>query len=199
VSDISVDPDAPDEAAADEAERELAEPDGLQAPATSEPPSDEESATAALPAETSKADKRRRLKRILASVGVLVAVLGVAAAAGAAIVGARPPAVELAVNTPPSYYALPEVIGTLAAQGNRTHRVRLGVTLEVESANLPQIEAQTAEIVGATQEHLLDLQPGDLMGRAGAEDLRTFIREVVQARTAPGVVRNVLFTTFIVD
>lgn len=199
MSDISADPDASAAAAAVDTDIESVEPDPVEATATPKgAPADGPAATAS-PADDAKARKRRMLKRILASLGIIVCVLGVAAAAGAAIVGARPAEVELAINTPPSYYALPEVVGTLAARSDRTHRVRLGVTLEVEKANLPQLEAQTAEIVGATQEHLLALQPADLMGRAGAEDLRTFIREVVKARTAPGVVRNVLFTTFVVD
>lgn len=149
--------------------------------------------------EDLKARKQRRLKLICAVGGGLFCVLGVAAGAGAAIVGTRPAHVELAVNTPSSYYPMPEVIASLAPEGKRPHRIRVGITLEVEEANLGQVKAQEAAIIGATQDHLLDLRPADLAGRIGAENLRRFIREEVQGRTTPGVVRNVLFTIFIVD
>lgn len=143
--------------------------------------------------------KKARLKAILVTAGIVVCCLGLIAGAGAAIVGARPSAVELNVNTPLTYYPLPDLVGNLAADGTRTHRVRITVTLEVDEATVAQIKSREATIISATQDYLRELTPADMAGRQGAENLRSYIRDLVNDNTSEGAVRSVLFTTLIVD
>lgn len=162
-------------------------------------PASESTIAEGMPAAAGAKGWRRRLKPILVIGGVLVCVLVVIAGAGAAIIGARPAKVEVAVNTPSSFQPLPEIVGTLAPEGKRAHWVRVGITLEVGEAQVPQVKSEEAAIMSAVTDHLLDLRTTDLAGREGAENLRAFIRDVVDSRSAPGVVRSVLFTTLIVD
>ena len=157
-------------------------------------------AAALLPREQAGRTAAAKRLKVIAIVAVgLVCAFGLAAGAGAAIVGARPAQVELAVDTPVSFYALPDLTATLAPEGKWERRARIAVSFEVEDAHLAQVKAQAAAIVAATEEHLLDLHPADLAGRKGAENLRAFIREAVDARIAPGIVRNILFTSFLID
>lgn len=174
-------------------EGELIQSEGNASPAA------ETQAGEALPLADSAEIRRRRLKLIAVAAGVLGCVLAVVAAAGAAIIGARPAQVEVAVNTPSSFQPLPEVVGTLAPEGRRPHWVRIGITLELGEAHVPQVKTEEAAIMSTITDHLLDLRTTDLAGREGAESLRAFIRDAVEARSAPGVVRSVLFTTLIVD
>jgi flagellar basal body-associated protein FliL len=144
--------------------------------------------------------RRQRLLRLALAVGLgLAGVAGLAFSAVAVVGGAQPPRVEVDLGAPPVFYALPEITAELTTPGNRPRYVRLGLTLEVATADLAKLQAQETLIVDAVHGHLRALAPADLAGEAGAEGLRTALRQVTEAKVAPVRLRGLLFTQLLVS
>ncbi|NJO55306.1 MAG: flagellar basal body-associated FliL family protein [Rhodospirillales bacterium] len=145
----------------------------------------------------------RRLKRRWLRVALLVLpfLVTVSLVAGAAAVmrASRPVTVELDVTAGSVFHRLPDIFANLNASGPRLRRVRVGVTLEVEDNKLARLIQVEPAILSLTHDHLRELKPEDLSGRAGIERLRGFIQSVISDQASPWTVRNVHFTTLLVD
>jgi flagellar basal body-associated protein FliL len=107
--------------------------------------------------------------------------------------------VELDLDPPPVFQKLPAVVTNLDSRGARVRRVRLEAALELSPADAGVVQANETAIIAAVQDHLGRLTPRDLTGQAGADNLKQAIRELSQQRAPQTRVRDVLFTSLIID
>lgn len=98
------------------------------------------------------------------------------------------------------YYELPEMLVNLSGDGQRTHFLKIKVSLELtNSADVERVEAVLPRIVDNFQVYLREMRVEDLQGSAGLYRLREELLTRVTLAAAPAEVSDVLFREMIVQ
>lgn len=101
---------------------------------------------------------------------------------------------------PAAFYDVPELLVNLNSSGNKTHFLKITISLELElQTDIPAIEAVMPRIVDNFQVYLRELRIEDLSGSAGIQRLREELLLRVNAAAAPVKVKDVLFQEMLVQ
>ncbi len=152
-------------------------------------------------AEGATAAPRRKLKLIIAAVGLLAIAGGGAGwffffrAHGDEIHAEAPPA------KPPSFIEVPDMLVNLAGNpGERVQYLKVKVALEVkEEKQVEAIKPNLPRVTDIFQTYLRELRPADLNGSAGLFRLKEELTRRVNAAVSPSEVNAVLFKEVVVQ
>ncbi|MEH6632635.1 MAG: flagellar basal body-associated FliL family protein [Halopseudomonas aestusnigri] len=101
---------------------------------------------------------------------------------------------------PAAFYDVPELLVNLNSSGNKTHFLKITISLELElQTDIPAIEAVMPRIVDNFQVYLRELRIEDLSGSAGIQRLREELLLRVNAAAAPVKIKDVLFQEMLVQ
>lgn len=98
-------------------------------------------------------------------------------------------------------FPLPSMLINLRTTGKRTSFLKVTMSLEVKGneENKKEMEMVKPRIIDQFQTYLRELEVDDLQGSAGLHRLKEELLDRVNAVTAPLVVKNVLFSEFLVQ
>lgn len=157
----------------------------------------------------SKAKKGKSKKRLIIAVAVPVLLLG--GGGGAYMMGVfggeeQVNAEEAAKKKKAEerkkvvYYDLPEMLVNLNAADNRTHYLKISVSLELaDKDQIATIQTMLPRIIDNFQVYLRELRVEDLRGSAGLYRLREELLTRVNKAAAPARITDVLFKEMLVQ
>ncbi len=98
------------------------------------------------------------------------------------------------------YYELPEMLVNLNAADNRTHYLKISVSLELaDKEQIATIQTMLPRIIDNFQVYLRELRVEDLRGSAGLYRLREELLTRVNKAAAPARITDVLFKEMLVQ
>lgn len=98
------------------------------------------------------------------------------------------------------YYELPEMLVNLNSADNRTHYLKISVSLELaDKDQIPKIQTLLPRIIDNFQVYLRELRVEDLRGSAGLYRLREELLARVNKAAAPARITDVLFKEMLVQ
>ena len=98
------------------------------------------------------------------------------------------------------YYDLPEMLVNLNAADNRTHYLKISVSLELaDKDQISTIQTMLPRIIDNFQVYLRELRVEDLRGSAGLYRLREELLTRVNKAAAPARITDVLFKEMLVQ
>jgi flagellar basal body-associated protein FliL len=138
-------------------------------------------------------------RRMQVALSVAATLLLLTTSAFAVIAAAGPAELAIDLGGPSQFRPLPEIVSDLRPVGHRQRHVRVGIVLEIGSADASVVAEREVRIVSALNDHLRRLGPADLAGEQGANALKTAARAIVDDIIAPQRLRGVLLSGLVTD
>lgn len=123
-------------------------------------------------------------------------------ASGASIVAASQETgngVTLVLNAPAHYYELPKLLTDIRPEKKRQHLATATMIVEISEDDVETLESKLTEIMDSLQAVVRDYERADLIGRDGAQRLRSDALLIINRALAPSRARGLLFKEFLVD
>ena len=157
-----------------------------------------------------KASSKKRPAKKLLLLGIVLPVLLLGGGGGAYVMGVfggeeENPAMakkkkQIEARSKVVYFALPEMLVNLNATGNRTHYLKISVSLELaDKDQVAKIQSLLPRIIDNFQVYLRELRVEDLRGSAGLYRLREELLARVNKAAAPARITDVLFKEMLVQ
>ncbi len=99
----------------------------------------------------------------------------------------------------PAYHQLPEFVADLKTGQCRSGIIKLSLTVQVDKTEVQILIDREPKIIDRIQQFLRSRERQDLVGKDGAEALRTEIVLILNATIKPAMVQNVLFRSFVLQ
>jgi flagellar basal body-associated protein FliL len=96
-------------------------------------------------------------------------------------------------------HEFPEMIADLKENGARSAYVKLVIVVEIPEGGRSHLETNETMILSALRGRLRDYQRKDLVGKAGAERLRTDLLAIVNGAIAPAAATDILFKELLLN
>lgn len=100
----------------------------------------------------------------------------------------------------PAYYELPEFLVNLSTGSGKTSFLKMTVTLELKNEASRQVmDANKPRVLDTFNVYLRELRPSDLAGSAGSYRLKEELTRRINATVEEGIVKDILFSEFIIQ
>lgn len=107
---------------------------------------------------------------------------------------------ESTVPAKPVYYELPEFLVNLSTGSGKTSFLKMTVTLELKNEASRQVmDANKPRVLDTFNVYLRELRPSDLAGSAGSYRLKEELMRRINATVEEGIVKDILFSEFIIQ
>jgi flagellar basal body-associated protein FliL len=137
-------------------------------------------------------------RRKAAWLAVIAAVVGGSGLLAAAQQNRSGPEVTVALEGV-ALHEFPELIVDLKDNGARPAYLRLVMLVEIPEHGQPRLETNKPLILNALRSRLRDYQRHDLVGKAGADRLRTDLLNLINGAIEPAAATDVLFKDFLLN